>query len=202
MQEPGEDFEDRPEEAAGGTGWAVAGIVFGVLALLVPPVCGPIGIILGIVGRVKGAGSFATAAIVLSVVTTVAGLAANVLLMSARHTPRVRLERNSASCRTASACARYGGARRPLPLARDVWGSPRRVCLQRLMRSYPSCGSNTCRGPTRPCVLRSWSGRVEAAMADARVLFSWRSPGGCTPRDSSRVTALACGGRGAKVVSL
>lgn len=62
--------------------WAVAGIVCGVLALILPIVFGPAGIVLGIVARVKGAGTISTAAIVISVVLMVLSIVASVVITS------------------------------------------------------------------------------------------------------------------------
>lgn len=79
------EYRDLPEEtepAPGGRGWAIAGIVCGVLALLIPIIFGPAGIILGIVGRVKGAGTIAIVAIVVSVVCAVAGAVLGVLFVN------------------------------------------------------------------------------------------------------------------------
>ena len=53
-----------------------------VLALVVPIIFGPAGLILGIVGRNKGAGRIATVAIIVSVVVALVGFIANALLMS------------------------------------------------------------------------------------------------------------------------
>lgn len=85
--------EDRMQEAdlaadhrvqtPGARKWAIAGIVCGILALLVPILFGPAGIILGIVGRSKGAGRIATIAIIVSIVVMIVGFIANAVVMSA-----------------------------------------------------------------------------------------------------------------------
>ena len=81
MQETNEAPEQRTQ-TPGARKWAIAGIVCGALALLLPIVFGPAGIILGFVGRSKGAGRIATVAIVVSIVVMVVGFVANALLMS------------------------------------------------------------------------------------------------------------------------
>lgn len=70
-------------QAPGARKWAIAGMVCGILALLVPILFGPAGIILGFVGRSKGAGRIANIAIIVSIVVMVVGFIANALLMSA-----------------------------------------------------------------------------------------------------------------------
>lgn len=82
MQEANEAAEQRAK-SPGARKWAIAGIVCGVLALLIPILFGPAGIILGFVARSKGAGRIATIAIIFSIVVMVLGFIANALLMSA-----------------------------------------------------------------------------------------------------------------------
>lgn len=62
--------------------WAIAGIVCGVLALVIPIVFGPAGIVLGIVARVKGAGTISTVAIAVSAVLLVVGFVAGAIITS------------------------------------------------------------------------------------------------------------------------
>lgn len=81
MQEADEAQEQRAQTPRARM-WAIAGIVCGALALLVPILFGPAGIILGIVGRSKGAGRIATIAIAVSIVLMIVGFIANALLMS------------------------------------------------------------------------------------------------------------------------
>lgn len=58
-------------DASVGRRWTIAGIVCGVLTLVLPIVFGPLGIIFGYVGRKKGATSLGTAAIGISAVLLV-----------------------------------------------------------------------------------------------------------------------------------
>lgn len=81
MQEADEAAE-QTRQTPGARRWAIAGIVCGVLALLIPILFGPAGIILGFVARSKGAGRIATIAIVVSIVVMIVGFIANALLMS------------------------------------------------------------------------------------------------------------------------
>lgn len=81
MQETDEAPEQRGQ-TPGARRWAIAGIVCGVLALLVPIIFGPAGIILGFVARSKGAGRIAIVAIVVSIVVMIVGFIANALLVS------------------------------------------------------------------------------------------------------------------------
>ena len=69
-----------PPVAATGNGFSIAGIVFGILAFLVLPIVfGPIGLILGAVGKGKGE-SKATTAMVVSGVGMVVGMAIGALV--------------------------------------------------------------------------------------------------------------------------
>ncbi len=73
----------EPTVAATGNGFSIAGIVFGILAFLVLPIVfGPIGLILGAVGKNKGE-SKATTAMVVSGVGMVVGMAIGALVAMA-----------------------------------------------------------------------------------------------------------------------
>jgi len=80
-----QEADEAPEQTTATPGarwWAITGIVCGVLALVVPIVFGPAGIVLGIVARVKGAGTISTVAIAVSAVLLVVGLIAGAILTS------------------------------------------------------------------------------------------------------------------------
>lgn len=75
---------DRAEERSGkGKGWAIAGIISGVAAaLLIPILFGPLGVILGIVGLVKGSRPLGITAIVVSILGTIVGLIIGAIIVS------------------------------------------------------------------------------------------------------------------------
>ena len=69
-----------PPVVATGNGFSIAGIVFGILAFLVLPIVfGPLGLILGAVGKSKGE-SKATTAMVVSGIGMVVGMAIGALV--------------------------------------------------------------------------------------------------------------------------
>ena len=85
MSEPRPSY--APENAAPGRprgrGWSIAGIVSGVLAIfLVPVLLGPLGVVFGIVGFARGDRGLGIAAIIVSILGFVIGLAVGVLLLS------------------------------------------------------------------------------------------------------------------------
>ena len=59
-----------------GQGWAAAGIICGVLAFLIAPILiGPLGVVFGVVGYRRGSTRLGIAAIVVSVIGLVVGIA-------------------------------------------------------------------------------------------------------------------------------
>lgn len=67
---PAEEHSGRPP----GRGWAVTGIVSGVLAfVLIPPLFGALGILFGFVGRAKGDRRLGRIAIIVSIFSLVLG---------------------------------------------------------------------------------------------------------------------------------
>ena len=73
-----------PNARRQGRGWAIAGIVSGVLALrILPIVLGPLGILLGIVGYAKGSRRTGVVAIVAGALGLVIGLVLTFVLLSA-----------------------------------------------------------------------------------------------------------------------
>ena len=73
-----------PNARRPGRGWAIAGIVSGVLALgILPIVLGPLGILLGIVGYAKGSRRMGVVAIVAGALGLVIGLVLTFVLLSA-----------------------------------------------------------------------------------------------------------------------
>lgn len=66
-----------------GRGWAFAGIVSGVVAVvLVPVLFGPLGVALGVVGYAKGSRGPGVAAVVAGLVGMVAGILLTAVLLS------------------------------------------------------------------------------------------------------------------------
>ena len=66
-----------------GRGWSIADIVSGVLAVfLVPILLGPLGVVFGIVGMVRGDRSLGIAAVIVGVMGLVIGLVVGALLLS------------------------------------------------------------------------------------------------------------------------
>ena len=66
-----------------GRGWSIAGIVSGVLAIVVVPILlGPLGVVFGIVGFVRGDRRLGIAAIIVSVLGFVIGLIVGLVLLS------------------------------------------------------------------------------------------------------------------------
>ena len=77
-------FEDVPDGRRPGRGWAIAGIVSGVLALgILPILLGPLGIVLGIVGYAKGSRRMGVVAIVTGALGLAIGLVLTFVLLSA-----------------------------------------------------------------------------------------------------------------------
>jgi len=71
-----------------GRGWSIAGIVSGVLAIvLVPILLGPLGVVFGLVGLVRGDRGFGLAAIIVSVLGLVIGLIVGAVLLSVINQP-------------------------------------------------------------------------------------------------------------------
>ena len=85
MSEPRPSF--APENATpgrpSGRGWSIAGIISGVLAVLIVPILlGPLGVVFGIVGLVRGDRGLGIAAIIVSILGFVIGLLVGVVLLS------------------------------------------------------------------------------------------------------------------------
>ncbi|MGB3632413.1 MAG: hypothetical protein WA982_00080 [Rubrobacteraceae bacterium] len=79
--------ESRPEDQRPGRNWAVAGIVFGVLAfILVPIFMGPLGILFGLIGFAKGARRLGKIAMGISVFSLVLGSVLYILLQNLMNT--------------------------------------------------------------------------------------------------------------------
>jgi hypothetical protein len=77
--EPDREVSGRPP----GHNWAVAGIVVGALAfVLIPMLLGPMGMVFGLVGYVKGARRLGLIAIVVSIFTLILGTILSVILVS------------------------------------------------------------------------------------------------------------------------
>jgi hypothetical protein len=82
MTEP-QTQEPAPTRNAG-RGWSIAGIVCGVIAVLIIPILfGPLGIIFGIVGYRKGDQKVGRIAIVVAAVGLVLGIIVGALLLNA-----------------------------------------------------------------------------------------------------------------------
>lgn len=74
---------DSPDEGRPGRKWAISGIVVGVLSfVLVPVFLGPLGILFGLIGFVKGARKLGTIAMGISVFSLVLGSILYVLLQN------------------------------------------------------------------------------------------------------------------------
>lgn len=85
MTEPRKSFapEDPPPGGRRGRNWAVAGVISGVVAvLLLPVVFGPLGVALGIVAVVKGSRGLGAAAIFAGVLGLVLGVVLGAVLLS------------------------------------------------------------------------------------------------------------------------
>ena len=85
MTEPRPSF--APENATPGRPrgrvWSVAGIISGVLAVvLIPVVLGPLGVVFGIVGFARGDRGFGIAAMIVSLLGLVVGLVVGLVLLS------------------------------------------------------------------------------------------------------------------------
>ncbi len=85
MTEPQPSY--APENATPGRprgrGWSIAGIISGVLAIVVVPILlGPLGVVFGIVGLAKGDRRLGITAIIVSVLGFVIGLVVGVILLS------------------------------------------------------------------------------------------------------------------------
>ena len=85
MSEPRPSF--APENATPGRprgrGWSIAGIISGVLAVFIVPILlGPLGVVFGIVGLVRGDRGLGIAAIIVSILGFVIGLLVGVVLLS------------------------------------------------------------------------------------------------------------------------
>ncbi len=79
---PGTD-EVPPSGRLPGHNWAVAGIVVGALAfVLIPVLLGPLGMVFGLVGYVKGARRLGAIAIVVSIFSLILGTILSVILVS------------------------------------------------------------------------------------------------------------------------
>ncbi|CAN5669929.1 hypothetical protein BH24ACT22_BH24ACT22_12250 [soil metagenome] len=81
VQKPGS--ETAPGESRPGRNWAISGIVVGVLAfILVPVFLGPLGILFGLIGFMKGARTLGKIAMVVSVFSLVLGSILYILLQN------------------------------------------------------------------------------------------------------------------------
>lgn len=85
MTEPQPSYapENVPQRGKSGRGWAVAGIISGLVAIvLLPIILGPAGVVLGIVGFVKGSRGLGVAAILAGVLGFVLGFVLSLIVVS------------------------------------------------------------------------------------------------------------------------
>jgi hypothetical protein len=83
LTEPSYAPENAMPDRRPGRRWSIAGIICGVLAIvLIPIVLGPLGVILGIVGLVKGDRALGVVAIIVGIVGLVLGLVLSAFVIS------------------------------------------------------------------------------------------------------------------------
>lgn len=85
MTEPRPSYapERVPQRRKSGRGWAIAGIISGLSAIvLLPIILGPAGVVLGIVGFVKGSRGLGVTAIVAGILGFVLGFVLSAILIS------------------------------------------------------------------------------------------------------------------------